>query len=163
MEFQQALRAVEQSEAFTAWRSSHSSAFLSHAFVMLESETDRVWQFGFFDDSSSKVTTFVLAPEGVRVMPEEEIIGKGMAVAPIAADAVTASVNAVLEAANAARHAHYPQESRIKTFFIVQMSAGKAVFSVTFLTQSFKTINVKIAADTCDVMEHSMAALMDFA
>lgn len=161
MELRQAVDAVEKSSCFGSWKKKHSG-FLAHAFVMLDEPNKNIWQLGYYDAASGKMSTFIVDSEKISVVPEQEVFRSNSAVEKLAVEKIVLPVAEAVGNAEKCRREHYKNELPLKTFFIVQMHNRLPVYSVTFFTQSFKAINIKISAVDGAVVEHSASELARF-
>ena len=50
MELKDVLSQLESSKEYQDWRKAHETAYLAHAFVMLDAPNQNTWQVGFFDE-----------------------------------------------------------------------------------------------------------------
>jgi len=154
---------LEQSNEYKEWRASHQGAFLAHAFVMLDEPNKNVWQIGYFDDSNSLMSTFIVNDASIKAIPDQEVLKTEKQILPLTPDDVQLPVAEALAAAEKTRIQHYPQEKPLKTFFIIQNTeAHGQVFNITFFTASLKTINIKISTKNGKVEHHSIQAIAAF-
>jgi uncharacterized membrane protein YkoI len=147
MELNQALQKVKEHEGF-----------LAHAFIMLDDTSLNSWQLGFYHNK--KIITFIIQNDTVTSLPPADMLSSGSEVQELLVANVSLTVTQALEKADSEKKEKYAAEVIMKTFCIIQVIDARTVYNVTFFTQSFKTINVKIAADTGEIMHSSCEALV---
>lgn len=160
MEFKEAIEKVEKSSDFIKWKTANDN-FLTHAFVMLDEANKDIWQFGYFDKKTKKITTFILEKENTSIIPAQDILETGNEIIPLNTADVKISAEQAVKTANDFRKSNYAGEIVAKAFFIIQKSP-EAVYNITFFTQSFKTINIKVSAFDGKIIEYSSQSLMGF-
>jgi len=156
------LKRVDESAEYKQWRKEHADAFLAHAFVMVDEENKDVWQIGYFDEKEDKLTTFVVEPNKISVIHGQEVLKEADKIKPLEVPDIKISVEEALAKAEEARKEHYPREMILKKFFIIQHTTNGSIFNVTYFTQSFGNINIKISTIDGKILKHSFSKLADF-
>lgn len=162
MEIKEVLLELELNSEFKQWRKSHSDDFLAHAFVMLDEANIDSWQIGFFNSKQNQMTTFIIEKDSLKMIPDQEILKSDIGIFALSADEVKVSIHAALNLATQILRREYSGKKCIKTFFIIQQLRDVPVYNITFFTQDFKTINIKINAANETILHHSMSAVADF-
>ena len=162
MDLHSTLAKLTRHPAFKEWHTENPEAFLAHAFVMLDDENKDTWQIGFYTISTQKMVTFVVSPSGIQHTPEQEVLKTEGEIQKFEPQQVTVSVEDALKIAEECKEKNYSAEKPFKQFFIIQTIEGKAAFNITFLSQSFKTVNIKIDAGSGNIIKHSVQSLAEF-
>lgn len=163
MELYDVIEKIEHSNEFKTWKKSHATAFLAHAFVMLDEPNKNMWQIGYFDKAKNTMSTFILNVEEIKTVPDQEIIKAEQKILELKPSEVKIPLAEALETAQKTKNQHYPREQTLKTFFIIQnLEAHGTVFNITYFTASFKTINIKISTTNGKVVHNSIQALATF-
>ncbi len=162
MEFENIIHKLESMKEFKEWKDKHKHYYLAHAFVMLDEPNKDIWQIGYYNKESNKIATIILEGEKVAFVPEQEILQASQQITELKPADVKLTVDKALEAAKACIKEHYPRELLLKSFFIIQHLPEGTVFNITFLTQSFGTINIKISTVDGTIFKHSMERLANF-
>ena len=162
MEFENIIHKIESMKEFKEWKDKHKHYYLAHAFVMLDEPNKDIWQIGYYDKESNKVATVILEGEKIAFVPEQEILQATQQITELKPADVKLTVDKALEIAKACIKEHYPRELLLKSFFIIQHLPEGTVFNITFLTQSFGTINIKILTIDGKIFKHSMERLANF-
>lgn len=163
MELKPALKKLEQSRDFRKWHDEHKYTYFSYAFKIQE-EMPNEWQLGFYDKKKDKITTFVISDEDVKVRPEEEIFKKEETeVNEIQIGKIKLTFDNALAKANEFQQSNFPKDKSIKTIVILQ-NIGKFgnVWNITYITEAFNTLNMKISASNGKVIEHSISSVFSF-
>ena len=144
MDIDDALTQLEQSRLFCAWSKQHRGAYLAHLFCMIEGD-ERTWQVGYAHDGL--ITVFVLG-DGIEALPADKPFGgPGSTVPRLDRAQVKLGLDAALGAAAALQEKKYPANRPFKTIVILQIIDGRVVYNITYVTASFKTLNIRVAAD----------------
>jgi len=159
MEFEELINEVEATPEFKEWKKGHSGFYLAHAFVM---PSDGVWQIGYYDKESNKVDTIIKLGDEIRIEPAQEILKASQEIFPLNPADVKLTVKEALEKANECIKDNYPKEILLKHFLIIQHLEGATIFNITYMTQSFSTINIKLSTIDGKVIKHSKEKLADF-
>lgn len=135
-------------------------AFLAHAFVMVEGPIEE-WQIGYFCEKDDRMISFIVADEP-QELPPAEVLKSHDLLKELDADNVTIAPEQALEAARNVNTAHYKGLPVIKTFYIIQDLGEGPIYNVTFITQAFTTMNVRISATDGKVLSHTNEPLIAF-
>ena len=163
MELKDVLGVIETSEEFSDWKKSHKNAYLVHAFVMMDEANKDIWQVGYFDAGNSLMSTFVVSPGRIDIIPDQEVFKSEHKIAELVPARVKLSVKEALGIAEEYRKENYPKEVPAKSFFIIQVVEKHGqVFNITYFTHSLKTINIKLSTENGRVVHHSCEALVSF-
>ena len=162
MEFENIIHKLESRKEFKEWKDKHKHYYLAHAFVMFDEPNKDIWQIGYYDKESNKVATVILEGEKIAFVPEQEILQATQQITELKPADVKLTVDKALETAKACIKERYPREFLLKSFFIIQHLPEGTVFNITFLTQSFGTVNIKISTIDGKIYKHSMERLANF-
>ncbi|MBI4143444.1 hypothetical protein HY487_01015 [Candidatus Woesearchaeota archaeon] len=163
MDLKPALKKLEQSKDFRKWRDEHKYTYFSYAFKIPQ-EMPNEWQLGFYDKKKDKITTFVISDEEVKIRPEEEIFKKEETkVSEIELDKIRLTFDNAISKANEFQQEKYPKDKSIKTIAILQnIEKLGNVWNITYITESFNTLNMKISASSGKVLEHNISSVFSF-
>lgn len=163
MDIKPALKKVEESPDFRKWASRHKGTYFSYAFKILQ-EMPNEWQLGFYDKKKDKITTFVVSNEGISIRPEEEIFKKEeMAINGIQLDKVQLTFDSAIIKAEEFQQKTYPKDRSIKTIAVLQnIEKLGNVWNITYITEAFNTLNMKIDASNGKILEHNLSSVFSF-
>jgi len=160
-QFKDALGVLEKSKEFKDWKEKNPESYLSYAFFVVE-DVDSDWKIGYYHKKHEKVTSFVVG-EKIKVEPEEEVLQeKKAAVEALDVDKVKHDLSDAIALAVDTQKEEYSTESPKKIIAILQTLDKKQVWNVTFLTQSFNTLNFKIKSDNLKIVEKKLQPLFQF-
>jgi len=165
MELKPALEELKKSPEFKKWFSSNNKTYFSYAFAMIENNTQSEWQIGYYDSAKNKITTFIISESAVAIKPEEDIFKKSdMDVKKIDEEKLKLPLNGILIIAEKLKKEKYPKELALKTIVIAQnLEDFGNIWNITYVTQSFSTLNIKIKADSGKIAEHKLCHLFEMA
>ncbi len=164
MELKQALEKLNKSGEYKDSLKENNNIFFSYALVTIEKNDTSPWQLGFYNKSTDKITTFVIGKDEINVQKEEEVFKKpGMEVKPIGIEKAKLRFNEIIKKAEKFKKEEYPKEAISKTIAILQnLGEYGTVWNITFVTDSFKTLNMKINPENGEIMHHNLESLMNF-
>lgn len=157
MDFHRQLSRLTQSVDFKEWHDNNTDFFLAHAFLMLDEANKDTWQFGFYSPIKDLMVSFFVSTT-ISHSDEQKVLKKDE-VAKLDPSFVKIEVRKALEIANDVFNNY--KENALKSFFIIQNIDNKTIFNFTFFTQSFNTVNIRIDAETGEVIHESKKKLMD--
>lgn len=153
----EALRSVEESDAYKAYREEHPDAYLVHAFTMVERGRWQPWQFGYYAKGTGKIVVFKTEP--VERLPEDEPLREEGHVAPLDMEAVQVAPEQAVAEAEAHVNEHYEGEQVNKVILILQ-DLGQPLYNLTLVTAQFNFINLRLDAATGEVLHAERKSIM---
>jgi len=162
MEFKKLIEEIESTKQFKEWKESHPDFYLVHAFVMKDQSNKEMWQIGYYDKKTNKMEIIVKQDDALEFAPAQEILKASQEILPLNPDDVKIGVSEALEKAQECIKENYPKEPILKNFFIIQHLEGATVYNITYVAQTFKTINIKVSAIDGKIIKHSCQKLADF-
>ncbi|MBI2658109.1 hypothetical protein HYX08_05445 [Candidatus Woesearchaeota archaeon] len=164
MDVKPALKKLEQSSNFREWHNKNKNTYFSYAFKIPQEMGLSDWQLGFYNRKNDKITTFVVTADKIEVRPEEEIFKKDdMEVNEVSIDKVKITFDNAIEKASEFQQKSFPKDRSIKTIVILQnMQKIGNVWNITYVTEAFNTLNMKIDASNGDVLEHNLSSIFSF-
>jgi len=162
MDFHKAIHTLTTSLSFKDWHEKHPKTFLAHGFLMLDEANKNTWQIGFYDEEHQRMTTFLVTGTKVEHTDEQEILQGSAPIQELKPSEVTLESSKALEIANNCIKENYKGEIILKNFFIIQHNEGETIYNITYFTQAFKTINIKISAKNGAILKHNIQALAEF-
>ncbi len=158
MDFIEAKELLESSTMFMDWRKEHDNDYLVHGFVLLEPGQDKEWQIGYYDPESKKIASFNV---GVRIekSPEEDVFSQDGEVRALDPSKVKVGFADALLKANHVQKEKYSTHIPTKRILILQHLEMGQVWNVTYVTQTFSTLNIKIDAETGDILKDNLVSL----
>lgn len=163
MDVHKALADLTRHVIFKDWHKENQDYFLAHAFVMLDEPNKNTWQIGFYNTNDQQMVTFILDGQSVKKTEGQEVLKSEGDIKPLKPEHIKLSVEDALAKATQCYQEHYKGEPHIKHFFIIQNIDGQHLFNITYFTQAFNTINIKIDAETGDIIKHTKQKLAAFA
>lgn len=154
---------LEENSEFKKWREENQDAYLAHAFMMMDTANENIWQIGYYHPKSDTVTTFILEGDDIKISPETNIFKKpGAKVEPLDISKVKIGTIQAVETGEGIMEKEYPKAVPMKMFFIIQnIEEQGPVFNMTFITHDFKAINIRISSETGDVLSHKIESIID--
>ena len=164
MDLKPSLKKLEESSDFRKWHIKNKNTYLSYAFKIPQEMKDSEWQFGFYNKKKDRITTFVINDDSIQIRPEEEIFKKDdMEVNGIQLGKVKLTFDNAVAKADEFQQKNFPKDKSIKTIAILQnMPELGNIWNITYVTEAFNTLNMKIDASTGKVLEHNFSSVLSF-
>ena len=161
MEYSEALTKLESSKEFSSWKKTHKEAYLVHFFKMLDKANEKIWQIGYFNPKNNLITVFVVNG-GITKNPDEEVFKEQKKlVKPLEIKNVKINHEKSMETAQNILNNNYKGSSVFKSFMILQnIDKIGQVWNITFVTNEFKTVNVKINSNNGECISHKIVSLI---
>lgn len=164
MDLKPALKKLEENRDFKNWRKKNQNTYLSYAFKIPQEMPKDEWQFGFYNKKKDKITTFVVDTDKISIRPEEEVFKKeGAKVNEIQLNKVKITFDNAIAKANEFQSKAFQKDSSMKTIAILQnIQALGNVWNITYITELFNTLNMKIDASNGKVLQHNLSSIFSF-
>ena len=158
MEFRKLIEETRNSKEYKDFMDSNPEAYLVHVFFMTNSSP----QIGFYSKKSKKVSTFEINTLNTSIVFHEEQPFQETEhdIKELELSKITIDFNKALEIANNIKDEFYKKEMVNRQVVILQHLNIGQIFNITFITQTFKTLNIKINAETEEVISHELANLI---
>ncbi|MFC1732950.1 hypothetical protein ACFL6I_21835 [candidate division KSB1 bacterium] len=163
MRIKKEIETLHNSKEFKDWKEKNKESYISYALFMTGEKEDNV-EIGYYNKKNDKVTTFVMGEKGIEIKPEENVFKKpGMEVEELDVNEVKIDIPEATKIADNLQKTKYPAELPMKLIMILQkLSPLGNIYNVTFVTKTFKTLNIKIDSSSGDVVEDRLVELMQF-
>ena len=164
MDLKPSLKKLEESNDFKKWHQKNKNTYLSYVFKIPQEMSSEEWQFGFYNKKKDKITTFIISGNDIKSRPEEEIFKKeDMKVEGIQLDKVKLAFDSAIGKADEFQQKNFPKDKSVKTIAILQnMPKLGNVWNITYVTEAFNTLNMKIDAATGKILEHKLSSIFSF-
>ena len=156
------IKKVETSDDFIDISELYEDLFLAHVFIMLDGDKLMDTQVGYYNPDNSKMTSFVLSDDEIQCLPETDVFQKpGTEIESVNKEHISLEFDEIKKLALGILSEKYKQ-SPSKQIYILQNVQSRQVWNVTFLTNGFSTINVKIDSSSGEIVSHEEVNLVDF-
>ena len=162
MYFNNAIQTLEKDKKFKDWKKKHKTSCLSYGFLAIDPQIPMDWQLGYYNEKKDTITTFAMQDGKLADLREDKILKKKDAkVLPIDIKKLKLNVEEIMELVDKFQKKKYSDEIGLKTIIIIQkLPKLGTIWNITIVTQSFKTLNIKIDASTGKVKEESLSSLV---
>jgi hypothetical protein len=162
MEIQNVLKRLEEHKDFKKWKEKNKESFLAHVFKLIDDANKDDWQVGYYNKNDT-ITTFILNPEKIVIAETDNIFKKPDAkIMELDKEKIKIDITQALQTAEKIQATEYKQEAPFKIITILQKLDLGQVYNVTYVTQSFKVLNLKIDSETGKVLKKSLKSIMEF-
>jgi hypothetical protein len=158
-EFSELKQKLEASKEYKAWAKKNPGFYLVHMFLM----SGHSPQLGYYNKKTDKIVTFDISDTDniITANPASEVFKESGIVELLKLDEIKTTLADAMLAARALVAEKYPGQIVDKNIAVLQMIKGKAVYNITLITRSFKTINVKVSAKNNEVLESQIQSILD--
>ncbi|MGV8150552.1 MAG: hypothetical protein ACP5NV_02380 [Candidatus Woesearchaeota archaeon] len=134
---------------------------LVHFFRMMDSQNSEDCQIGYYSKKSDKIVVFEYDTGVVKALPPEEAFKEKGDIAPLELKKLMISLDDALNKAQEVVKNNYPAHLLSKAIVLLQkLPEYGQLWNITVITHTFQVINIKINAETGDVIKHSMESLL---
>ena len=148
---------LHASDAFKKWKKEHEGYFLAHFFKMLDKENEESWQIGYCNPDGFAIMTFLVAGDDISTMEESKPFKKPDAIIQeLNMEAVHIDWEEAMATAVAKQKKDYPKELPMKVFFILQNIDKEIVYNITFFTQTFKALNIRVHSESGEIIKEDL-------
>lgn len=162
MEIKDVVSKLEKSEVFKGFKKEYPKAYLVNLFTMLETPKQKPeWHIGYYDKKKDRITSFILGDEIIK-NPESEVFKDGGHVAPIDLSKIKIHIDAAIENAVMHQTQKFPVDTPMKNIILLQNNDGHHVYNMTFVTRTFKTLNIKVSSQDGRIISSKLYSIFDF-
>jgi hypothetical protein len=149
---------LQSSEEFQNWKGKNPEFYLAHIMIINEGDC----QIGFCDRTGEKMTTFNMEDSGIIVKEGEEVFKEpGIKIAKLDITKVRISFEEALEKAGKTQQEKYKNHGIAKKIVILQKLAIGQVYNITFVTNTFHTLNMKVDSSSGEIIEEKLNSLFE--
>ncbi len=158
----ESIKKLESSKTFKDYKKTNPDAYLTSTFLMAEN-LEEDWQLDYYSIKSKKITSFVIKDK-IKSMPETKPFQeKETIIEKLDIDKIKIDFKKVLEIADKLKKEKYKNETLTKKIIVLQnLKEFGQIWNLTFLTSSFKTLNIKINASSGKILKENLASLITF-
>jgi len=159
----ESVKKLEDSKEFKDFKKQNKEAYLAHVFYMLDEANQDIVQIGYYNKSKDRITTFIVEGDNITKNPEAEVFKEQeIMMKPIDLSKVKINVNEAVDIAEKLQKDKYKQEIPVKKIAILQHLPLGQVWNITFVTQTFKTLNIKIDSGTKKIVSEKLLSIIEF-
>ena len=164
MDIKPALEKLEANRDFKKWQHKSKGTYFSYAFKIPQEMKEDEWQFGFYNPKNDKITTFAIAGGIVNVRHEEDVFKREETkINKVDVDKIKLPFDTIMQKANEFQQSNFPKDRSIKTIAILQnLPELGNIWNLTYVTEAFNTLNIKIDALNGQVLEHNLTSIFSF-
>ncbi len=158
MEFPEVLQRLLESDEFKTWHAKNRHAYLAHGFIMQDPLVKEEWQIGYFDEKQDKVITFIMGDK-ISINNAAEILKDDTKLLELSPEKIKTRHADIMSKCDKLQKEKYPGHTPLKKIILLQNLALGQVWNVTFVTNTFKILNIKLSTETGDVLKDELVEL----
>jgi len=157
MKYKETIEKIETTDEYKEFKKQHPEAYLVHVFQMTGTNT----QIGYFCKETKKVTTFEVNDDNKIKIEEQQPFQKTPHdILKLDLEKIKLDFKDAKTAAEKVKEEHYKGEIVNRQIIVLQHIDIGQIYNITFITAAFKTLNIKINAETGETISHNLAALI---
>jgi len=158
MEPKDTINKLESSKEFKSWITKNKNSYLVHIFRMFDVDE---FQIGYYNKDDT-ITTFIVNDK-VETIPKTKIFKPGKEKVPkLEIGKVKIDFEKAFGLANEIQKKDFAVHVPIKKIAILQKLKLGQVYNITFLTQTFKMLNLKINSSDGKVVKKELVPIIEF-
>ena len=151
---------LEEKEEFRKWKQNHNDSYLVHIFIMDSVNEINNYSIGYYNKDDT-ITTFEIKGDDISIKSDEEIFKPDdEKVKELDISQAKLTYNQIMDIAEDFRIKNYKSEIPNKNISILQNLEQGIIWNITLITIGFNTLNIKIDANTGEVLGHNLTSLM---
>ncbi|MBN2367806.1 hypothetical protein JXC34_02215 [Candidatus Woesearchaeota archaeon] len=150
-QFKEALETLSKNKEYCKWKKENKNSYLTHGFIMASEDVTREWQIGFYNPEHKKIAAFTVGKK-IYMNPESDVFTDKKTVSELDVDKIKINADEALETADKLQKEKYSAHTPLKKIIIIQNLDVGQVWNITYVTGSFKTLNIKINSSTGKVI-----------
>lgn len=156
---------LEKSDEFKEWQKENKDDYLVNFFVFagdLKGVCDAIWQIGYYNKEKDLITSFEIGDD-VVIHDPSQAFKKEKAICELKLDDIKVDLKDAIDFAIECKEKENQDKDLIKVIVIVQVIDDVPMYNFTFVTNTFKTINVKVNSISKELIDIKVQSIMDFA
>lgn len=129
--------------------------YLVHIVIQEEQEDA---EFGFYNPKTNKIVVFNTNP--IKKGEEDDAFNEGKTITKLDLNKVKVNYEDAINEINKIQKENYPTE-QVKKKIIILQNLEKEVWNVTLITTTLNVINIRINAETKEIVRKDKTSLMD--
>lgn len=157
-----AIEKLEATKEFKKWREKHKTWFLAHVLIMIEPGQEHLYDIGFYGKKEGLMTTFLVDKEckSLECKPDQKVFkDPAHEIQPLDISRVATSYEVAIELAGDLQKTKYKAHVPVKEVVLLQNIKEGQVWNITFVTQTFKTLNIKVDAGKPEIASDKLVEL----
>jgi len=156
LDIKQAYAKLESSKEFK------NKGYLCSFFMMssIKELEGQPWQIGFYSEKDDKITSYIVS-DSVKIENNDSKIFKdnNTKIYELKIDTIKTNIKKILKETNDLIKKYHETPSKI---IIVLQKLEKAVWNISYITETFNLINIKIDASTGKIISENRSSLLSF-
>ena len=150
IEFKESFEYLKSNQEFISFIKENPSLYLASVFTLID-DKPMEWEFCFYDRKKDRLNPFIISSSGVKRAEESEAFKEpGKKLKKIDEKALKIGLKEIISIAAGFQSEKYPTEKPVKIIVVLHQEE-KPIWNITYLTQTFKTLTVKILAESGEI------------
>ncbi|MEM4336561.1 MAG: hypothetical protein QXG86_00980 [Candidatus Woesearchaeota archaeon] len=155
------IKKLEACKEFKEYCRDNKDIFLAHFFYMDDEPNKDIVQIGYYNKKTEMIVTFMVEKDKVTKNPEEKVFKEQQEVImPLEMSKVKIDVEQAFEIADNFQKKKYPEQKPVKRVAILQHLPLGQVWNITYISNSFNTLNIKIDSEKKKIISDKLISLL---
>ncbi len=153
---------VKKLEKSSKFKELNKKSYLAHLFKMMDDLNKDIWQIGYYNEDGT-ITTFIIEKKDIKIVPEQEVFQKTKRkVKKLDIDKVKIDLDKALDIVKDLQQKKFSGNTPLKIMVVLQNIANHIVYNITYITNSFNTLNMKIDGINGKVISYELTPMLQF-
>jgi hypothetical protein len=161
MEPNKTIEKLEKSGIFRNWKNNNKKSYIVNVFAMTDSDKVIDWHIGYYKEDTGRIVSFVVNGD-IEQMPESEVFREEGKVSPLIISNVKIDFNQAIANAIEFQKRKYPGDFPMKKIILLQNFEKHHIYNITFVTHTFKTLNIKVSSNDGRIISDKIHSIFDF-
>ncbi len=154
--------AVQKTKEFKEFKKNSPNAYLCAGFLLIESLNNAEWQMDYYCPDRKVMATVVLEDKKSSVKESNQISLTPEGVTELNLEKVDYDFEDALKVIDGLLTEKYAGHKANKIITVLQNVKGSETWNITYLTNQFHVLNVKINAETGDLISEKLEPIISF-
>jgi hypothetical protein len=156
--FAEAIQKLESNSKYSEWKKENPKSYLTYCFFMASPDIKEEWQLGCYNPDRDTITAFSVGDE-IIINPESEIFKDDTNVLELAPEKVKIGLDEARAIVKKIQQEKYSAHKSVREMIILQSLKIGQVWNITIITNTYRTLNVKIDSATGAVLKDELIEL----
>lgn len=158
MDFKQAFKKLNADKGFIKWKKAHEKDYLIYGFYIVGEDVKQEWQIGFYNKKEDMITAFCIN-EVISQNPETQAYRQSDTIDELEVTRIVISCDQAISKSDALQKSKYPGHEPLKKIIVIQKLPIGQVWNITYITKSFKTLNIKVDSESGKVLKDELLSV----
>ena len=152
---------LQKSKNFKNFKKTSPNSYLCAGFMIIEDLKKIPWQIDYYCPDKDAITTFSVG-EDIQQKETSKITKSGDPIKELNLENIDVDFEHALKIIDELLKTKYPDEKANKIITVLQHMKEAEVWNVTYITQKFNILNIRINAENGEILEEKIQPVFSF-